>query len=148
MSAPAGIDWDWATRTGGALSARQRRQLLTPLLTTVVRYPAARLRIALGRRGSGRLDLDALRWPDSQLARDAEAEAREALSPHVLEHSYRTYLFGLVLASIDTVRVDEELAYVSSLLHDLQLEHPTSGRCFAVVGGERAERFALERGAE
>ncbi|MGB0092997.1 MAG: hypothetical protein WBP81_10760, partial [Solirubrobacteraceae bacterium] len=77
-----------------------------------MRYPAARLRIALGRRGSGRLDLDALRWPDSQLAHDAEAEAREALSPHVLEHSYRTYLFGLVLASIDTVRVDEELAYV------------------------------------
>jgi hypothetical protein len=131
MSAPAGIDWDWATRTGGALSARQRRQLLTPLLRTVVRYPSARWRIALGRRGSGRLDLDALRWPDSQLARDAEAEAREALSPHVLEHSYRTYLFGLVLASIDTIRVDEELAYVSSLLHDLQLEHPTSGRCLA-----------------
>ncbi len=143
-----GIDWDWATRTGGALSASQRRQLLTSLLRTVVRYPAARLRIALGRRGSGRLDLGALRWPDSQLARDAEAEAREALSPHVLEHSYRTYLFGLVLASIDTVRVDEELAYVSSVLHDLQLEHPTSGRCFAVVGGERAERFALERGAD
>jgi hypothetical protein len=37
-------------------------------------------------------------------------DARAALSPHVLEHSYRTYLFGLVPASIDTVHVDEELA--------------------------------------
>jgi hypothetical protein len=68
--------------------------------------------------------------------------------PGTGEETYRTYLFGLVLASIDTVRVDQEPAYVSSLLHDLQLEHPTSGRCFAVVGGERAERFALERGAD
>lgn len=46
------------------------------------------------------------------------------------------------------VHADEELAYVSSLLHDLQLEHPTSGRCFAVLGGERAERFALARGVD
>uniref|UniRef100_UPI00356927A4 phosphohydrolase n=1 Tax=Paraconexibacter sp. TaxID=2949640 RepID=UPI00356927A4 len=69
------------------------------------------------------------------------------LSPHVLQHSYRTYLFALALAAIDGVRVDEELGYVSCLLHDLTLEHPTPGRCFAVTGGERAERFALDQGA-
>lgn len=65
----------------------------------------------------------------------------------MLQHSYRTYLFGLAFAAIDGVRVDEELVYVASLLHDLQLENPTPGRCFAVVGGERAEAFALERDA-
>lgn len=148
MSAPAGIDWDWATSTGGALSARQRRQLLTPLLRLVVAMPAARLRLASGRRGSGGLDLETLRWPDSQLARDAEQEARDVLTPHVLQHSYRTYLFALALAAVDGVAVDEELGYVSCLLHDLTLEHPTPGRCFAVTGGERAQRFALEHGAE
>lgn len=147
MSAPVGIDWDWATSTGGALSARQRRQLLTPLLRVAVALPSARIRLALGRRGSGALDLDTLRWPDSKLARAAEEEARDVLSPHVLQHSYRTYLFALVLAAIDGVPVDEELGYVSCLLHDLTLEHPTPGRCFAVTGGERAERFALAHGA-
>ncbi len=147
MSAPHGIDWDWATTTGGALSARQRRQLLTPLLRVAVAMPAARVRLALGRRGTAGLDLDALRWPDSALARAAEEEARECLSAHVLQHSYRTYLFALTLAAIDGVRVDEELGYVSCLLHDLTLEHPTPGRCFAVTGGERAERFALDHGA-
>jgi hypothetical protein len=148
MSAPAGIDYDWAKATGGNLTARQRRQLMTPLLRTVLRYPAGRLRLALGRRGSGGVDLDALRWPDSGLARAAEEEARDVLSPHVLQHSYRTYIFGLALAAVDGVTVDEELGYVSSLLHDLHLEDPTPGRCFAVVGAERAERFALEHGAE
>lgn len=147
MSAPEGIDWDWAKRTGGALSARQRRRLLTPLLRVAVAMPAARIRLALGRRGTGAVDLESLRWPDSTLARAAEEEARDVLSPHVLQHSYRTYLFALVLAGIDGVPVDEELGYVSCLLHDLTLEHPTPGRCFAVTGGERAERFALDHGA-
>ncbi|WP_354700891.1 hypothetical protein DSM112329_01183 [Paraconexibacter sp. AEG42_29] len=148
MSAPRGMDWDWATATGGALSARQRRQLLSPLLRTVVAYPVERLRLATGRRGAGAVDLDTLRWPDSALARAAEDEARDVLSPHVLQHSYRTYLFALALAAVDGVAVDEELGYVSCLLHDLHLEHPTPGRCFAVVGGERAAAFATAHGAD
>ncbi|WP_026909734.1 phosphohydrolase [Patulibacter minatonensis] len=147
MGRPASMDWEWATRTGGTLSPRQRRQLLGPLLRLSASHTAGRLRVALGLRGSGGIDLEALRWPDSQLAKDAEAEAREVLSPHVLQHSCRTYVFGLVLAHLDGAAVDEELGFVSSILHDLHLEHPTPGRCFAVVGGERAERFAAEHGA-
>jgi hypothetical protein len=91
MSAPSGIDYNWAKATGRALSARQRRPLLAPLLRVIVGDPARRARMALGRRGDGALDLDALRWPDSLLARDPEQEARDVLSPHVHEHSYRTY---------------------------------------------------------
>jgi hypothetical protein len=143
MSAPEGIDWSWAVATGGALS---RRQLLTPLLRTVVGYSACRARLALGRRGGGGVDLDGLHWPDSRLARDAEQEALATLSPAVLAHSYRSYLFGLSLAAVDGVAVDEELCYVSCVLHDLHVADPTPGRCFAVVGGERAERFAREHG--
>jgi hypothetical protein len=146
MGAPEGIDWSWAVATGGLLSSRQRRQLLSPLLRTVVGYSATRTRLALGRRGTGGVDLDSLRWPDSKLARAAEEEARDVLSPDLLAHSYRTFLFGLSLAAVDAARVDEELCYVACLLHDLHLGDPTPGRCFAVVGGERAERFALDHG--
>ncbi|MGO8861787.1 MAG: phosphohydrolase [Acidimicrobiales bacterium] len=148
MSAPEGINWEWATRTGGTLNARDKMKLVAPLVRAVGSFGGERVRMALGRRGHGRLDLDSVRWPDSQLARDAESEAREVLTPHVLQHSYRTYLFGLVLAGLDGVAIDEEIAFVSSLLHDLHLEHPTLGRCFAVVGGERAEHFSLSHGVE
>lgn len=146
MGAPEGIDWSWAVATGGALTRRQRRQLLTPLLRTVVGYSASRARLALGRRGAGGIDIDGMRWPDSKLARAAEEEARDTLSPDLLAHSYRTYLFALSLAAIEAVDVDEELCYTACLLHDLHLGHPTPGRCFAVVGGERAEGFALDHG--
>jgi hypothetical protein len=87
-----------------------------------------------------------MRWPDSKLAQAAEEEARDTLSPDLLAHSYRTYLFALSLAAIEAAKVDEELCYVACLLHDLHLGDPTPGRCFAVVGGERAEGFALEHG--
>ncbi|HZZ49558.1 MAG TPA: HD domain-containing protein [Pseudonocardia sp.] len=146
MSAPEGIDWSWAVSTGGALSSRQRRQLLTPLLRTVVSYSVCRTRLALGRRGTDGVDIDRLRWPDSALARAAEEEIRDTLSADIVAHSYRTYLFALSLAALDGASVDEELCYVACLLHDLNLAVPTPGRCFAVVGGERAEQFALARG--
>ena len=145
-AAPPGFDYAWAKATGGALTSAQRRQLLTPLAHVVVSHAIGRLRVALGWRGAGGIDLDRMRWPDSQLARDAEQQAREELSPHMLQHSYRTFLFGLALAALDDAPVDHELVYVASLLHDLNLERPTPGRCFAVVGGERAEQFALQRG--
>jgi hypothetical protein len=140
------FDYAWAKTTGGTLTSAERRELLGPLLPVVVSHIIGRLRVTLGWRGSGSVDVDHLRWPDSALARDAEEYARAELSPHVLQHSYRTYLFGLALAGIDGKAVDSELVYVASLLHDLNLEHPTPERCFAVVGAERAEAFALEHG--
>lgn len=138
------FDYAWAKATGGALTPAQRRELLGPLMPVVVSHLIGRLRVTLGWRGNGSVDLENLRLPDSALARAAEEQAREELSPHVLAHSYRTYLFGLALAGIDGKAVDTELVYVASLLHDLNLEHPTPGRCFAVVGAERAEAFALD----
>ncbi|MFR9750451.1 phosphohydrolase [Nocardia sp. 004] len=148
MAAPTGIDWAWATRTGGALSKQQRRRLALASARTLPAAVPNRVRLALGRRGRGTLEFAGLRLPDSALAVAAETEARETLSPHVLNHSLRTYYFGRVLADLDGAAYDDELVYVSCLLHDLQIENPTPGRCFAVVGGERAVALALGAGAD
>ena len=141
----ASFDYAWGVRTGGKLDGAQKRALVGPLLRTVADYSGDRVRLALGRRGGGRVDLDDLKVPDSRLARDAEEEARENLSPAFLHHSYRCYLFGRALAQIEGAAVDDEVAYVACLLHEIGLEQATPGRCFAVVGAERAERFALDR---
>jgi hypothetical protein len=147
MAAPSGIDHAWTEATAGNLTADQKRALVAPLARTVARYPGLRLRLALGRRGRGGIDLGEVRFPDSPLARDAQDAARTELDGFLLEHSYRTYLFGLALARLDAVEVDEELAFVASMLHDLQLGRPTPGRCFAAVGAQRAEEFALAHDA-
>ncbi|EFV13429.2 HD domain-containing protein [Segniliparus rugosus] len=141
------LNWQWAARTGGELGTAQRRELLRALARALPGLVSDVVRTKLGRRGQGRVAFGSIRTPDSALALAAEQEARDCLSPHVLEHSYRTYFFGKALAELDGAQVDDELVYVASLLHDLQLEDPTPGRCFAVVGGERAARFALAQGA-
>ncbi|MUM17640.1 phosphohydrolase [Mycobacterium sp. CBMA271] len=141
------LDWQWATRTGGEVSASQRRALLGRLFRALPGMVTDAVKTRIGRRGQGRVTFGTIAVPDSALALAAEQEARDAVTPHVLEHCYRTYFFGKALAAMDGVQVDDELVYVASLLHDLQLEHPTPGRCFAVVGGERAARFVRDQGA-
>jgi hypothetical protein len=147
VAGPKGLDWAWATSTGGALSKEQRRKLAVATARTLPAMAPNRVRLALGRRGRGKLEFAGLRLPDSELAVAAETEAREVLSPHMLHHSLRSYYFGRVLADLDGAAYDDELVYVSCLLHDLQLERPTPGRCFAVAGGERAVTVALGAGA-
>lgn len=118
-----------------------------PLLKTVVAYPGLRARLVFGRRGPGGFDLDEVRVPDTKLAQEARDLAHATFSPYLLGHSYRTWLFGLALARLDGVDVDEEMVFVASLLHDLGLQEPTPGRCFAVVSAERAEELARSHGA-
>ncbi len=70
------------------------------------------------------------------------------MPPYLVQHSYRTYLFGLALAAIEQVEIDEELGFISSMLHDLDLAEPTAGKCFAVSGALRAQRFLVDHGAD
>ena len=142
------LDWNWAKRTGGNLSQQEYRHLVGVILRDLPNALTGQIRYRLGRRGTGRTELIELPVPDSALARRAEEFVRVSLSAHVLAHSYRTYFLGRVLAAHDGARVDDEHAYLAALLHDVNLEHPTPGRCFAVTGGERTERLLIEWGAD
>ncbi|HTQ18411.1 phosphohydrolase [Mycobacterium sp.] len=142
------LDWDWATRTDGNLSPQEYRYLVGVLLRDLPSAVAGMMRYRFGRRGTGRTDLIGLPVPDSTLARRAEEFVQQELSAHVLAHSYRTYYFGKVLAAQDGVTVDDEIAYLTALLHDLQLEHPTPGRCFALTGAERTAQLLADWGAD
>ena len=142
------LDWDWAQRTGGNLSPQESRHLVGVILRDVPKGLAGVIRYRLGRRGSGRTDLIEVPVPDSKLARRVEEFVQASLSPYVLAHSYRTYFLGKALAAAEGSPVDDELSYLTALMHDVNLEHPTHGRCFAVTGGERAQKLLIEWGAD
>ncbi|MPS66715.1 HD domain-containing protein [Chryseobacterium cucumeris] len=86
--------------------------------------------------------------PDSQLAKKAVEEAQETCNPILFYHSYRTYFWSSGLALSENLKVDAELLFVSSLLHDIGLtdkhNHICSKQCFANYGGEFSQQFCLD----
>ncbi len=137
----------WVERTGGRLTAAERRSLLRPLARTHVANAAGRLsmllRISSGRRAEAR----SLRpLPDSALTRAAEALARRRLSPALLNHSYRTYAFGAVLGELGQLDVDHELLFAAALLHDVGLPTPAPLVDFTLASARAARDVAEEVG--
>jgi hypothetical protein len=83
--------------------------------------------------------------PDSPTARAAADLTAEAEPTFLLNHSYRTYLFGRLLTG--KLEVDEEAAFVAAMLHDVGLTETYGGeREFAGVGADVACRFLEARG--
>ncbi|MEU7768635.1 HD domain-containing protein [Nocardia sp. NPDC049190] len=83
--------------------------------------------------------------PDSPTARAAADLAAEAAPRYLLNHSYRTYLFGRCL--VPDRDIDDEAAFVAAMIHDLGLTdtHRGTGE-FGQVGAELAGRFLQPRG--
>lgn len=132
---------EWARAGGGRLSAKDRLTLLGQGVAYQASDAAAML--GLRGRGKGRLDFEAVRVPDTRAAKEAE-ELCDGLRPEMLvNHSYRTYLWANFFAQREGLKFDEEVVYVSSLLHDLGLAHNHRSEnppCFTLLGADAAQR--------
>lgn len=98
-----------------------------------------------------RIDIDAIRIPDSSAARSAGELVTSLAAPWMVNHCMRTYLWGAMLAQSQRIKFDEELLYVATALHDMGLSdsHGCStscAACFAVEGARVAERFSDQQG--
>jgi len=91
---------------------------------------------------------EALEEPDSPLAMQAR-ELVEQLSPsYMLNHVFRTFYFGMVIAQRNKLTIDRELFYLAAVLHDLGLTDAFAEESgsFEWVGARKAREFCLERG--
>ena len=130
----------WVARTAGQLSPPERRALIRPLAQVHATMALGRAAVAL-RIDSGRRALVPpieLRRPNSVLTLAAEQEATRLLSPVLLHHSYRTYLFGVAVGYLERVDVDRELLFASALLHDTGLRPPVPGMDFTFASAKVA----------
>jgi hypothetical protein len=138
----------WVQRTSGRLSTGERRALLWPLARTHLENAVGRLRLAFGVH-AGRhtyVDPDRLAPPSTRLTRAAARCARRILPDPLLNHSYRTYVFGRALGELDGIDVDTELLYAGALLHDTGLVNPTGGADFTLTSSRLARVVAEEVG--
>ncbi|WP_437956640.1 HD domain-containing protein [Sorangium sp. So ce119] len=85
--------------------------------------------------------------PDTRLAQDATALAREVSAPYLFHHVMRSYYFGELAARQRGVACDRELLYLSVVLHDLGLTERFAGpERFEVDGANAARAFLEGRG--
>jgi hypothetical protein len=139
----------WTRRTEGRLTSSERRRLLAATALGQWENLVGRAKLALGRlpAGAGNVDLNTFEAPDSLFAREAEQACAE-LPAALIGHSYRTWLFGRALATLDRRELDVELFYCGSLLHDHGIAQPTPGRDFTLASAERTLACATTAGVD
>ncbi|MFF7189777.1 SgcJ/EcaC family oxidoreductase [Streptomyces sp. NPDC008222] len=91
--------------------------------------------------------------PDTSLTRDASAYAARATPAFVFHHSVRSYVFARAHARNQGLRAgadyDDELLFVSCVLHDIGLSEEGNGdQRFEVDGADTAAVFLRERGVD
>jgi hypothetical protein len=88
-----------------------------------------------------------VRIPDSHLAREAVALAREASSPMLFNHVMRSYFFAELCGEGASGARDREVMLLSAVLHDLGLtDHARGPRRFEIEGADAARAFASKHG--
>jgi hypothetical protein len=137
----------WARRTGGRLTSSERRRLFAAIAVGQWENVMGRAKLALGRlpAGAASVDLDTFYVPDSLFAREAEQACAE-LPEALVGHSYRTWLFGRALATVDCCELDVELFYCGALLHDHGIAQPTADRDFTLGSVDRTLACATAAG--
>lgn len=132
---------EWARRSNGILGRGETARFAA----AVVLASARQLPLLLGvRRPHGRptIDPSQLIPPDTTFARDLVTACAD-LEPMVVEHGYRSYIFGRALGMAERIECDPEALFAAAMLHDYAFETMDSltDRCFTVAGAEVADQI-------
>lgn len=101
---------------------------------------------ALGLRRQARYRLDDLTIPDSEIANKVTRLVTEVSPAFLVNHSIRTYLFGVALGLRDEMKFDRELFYLAAIMHDLGFTPHCEGHgSFELEGAQSARAFLLDR---
>lgn len=88
-----------------------------------------------------------IKVPDSSIARQAAELARDVSDDMIFNHVMRCYWFAELLAEVEGVPIDSEVAFLSSVLHDLGLtDHAKGPHRFEIEGANSARAFLVGAG--
>lgn len=141
----------WSHRTGGRLTAADKRGLFASIVRAHARNLGGRLAMAARINSGRRRDIDPgqLVPPVTMLTRVATAHAETRLSAALLNHSRRTYVFGAALGILEGIDVDDELLYTAALLHDVGLPEGAGDSIdFTVASAAVASQIADDVGLD
>ena len=132
---------EWGLRTRGILGRGERARFRAAAVLATSRALPRLLASRAGMRSSGP-DPSKIAPPDSAFARDV-VEACSVLDPWIVEHGYRSYIFGRALGEAEGLSCDEEALFAATMFHDYAFESIESltDTCFTVAGAEVASEF-------
>ncbi len=132
---------EWSRRTNGILGKGERARYLAAFALQMVSATPRLLAAKAGMRGSGP-DPSELTPPDTPFAKEV-VDVCADLGPMVIEHSYRSYIFGRALGVANGIECDEEALFAATMLHDYGFKgiEQLTDRCFTAAGAEAAEGF-------
>jgi len=89
-----------------------------------------------------------VRFPQTPAATAALSVATRFYTPALLNHCVRSYVWGAMYASAHGIAFDDELLYVSAMLHDIALTDAFDSHrvAFEEAGGELAWVFGVAAG--
>ena len=135
----------WGAGATGRMTRVEAVGLVGNLMQAQAREAVDAARSALGLLRPCETAIEALAPPQTALVQDALTLAEETHEAALLHHSWRTYLFGVLFAQHERITYDRSLLFAAAILHDLGLtrghEPSLCKRCFALSGGERAQRY-------
>src|SRR5229473_8573793 len=87
--------------------------------------------------------IDALKAPDSKLAREITELVWDTETPLLFHHSSRVYYWGALAGKRRGLRFDPELLYAGAMFHDIGLthQHSSADERFEVDGANGARGF-------
>jgi hypothetical protein len=87
-------------------------------------------------------------FPRTPAATAALSVATRFYSPALLNHCVRSYVWGAMYGAAHSISFDDELYYVSALLHDIALTDPFDSHkvAFEEAGGDLAWVFGVAAG--
>jgi hypothetical protein len=130
---------EWNRRTRGILGRGERARYTAAVVLATSKALPRLLATRSGGRSSGP-DPSQLTPPDTPFAKEV-VDACAELGPMVIEHSYRSYIFGRALGEGGGVECDEEALFAATMFHDFAFPkmESLSDRCFTLAAAEDVE---------
>lgn len=131
---------EWTRRTSGVLGRGEKARFVAATALAFGRVGPRLIAAKAGARGSGP-DPSELTPPDTPFARDV-LEVCADLDPMIVEHGYRSYVYGRALGIATGITVDDEALFAATLLHDYAFGtmDQLTDECFTATGARAAEQ--------
>ena len=132
----------------GILSKSQTGTFKRMLIRAKIQENLHKLFKKLGLKTYKGFSLENIRVPDSNIAKMAVERVMDESNEMLFNHCFRSFYWSAGFSLSEGLHIDEELLFVSSILHDIGLtdkhNHVCSSQCFASYGGVYAEDFLIQ----